>query len=275
MTAGLNLKPYIPFARSVMQTYLSYGVNAVVFMLGGFLRVFLAYYLWMAIYDSSGQGMIQGFTRLDMAVYVVIMEFIIRLTFASEADRWVGDEVRSGAIAMNLIKPISYTGRMMAMSLGGLVYELVVVFLPLGVFFGLVGYFALGWIPPDAVQVAAFFLSVLLGFLILFSMNMAFGFMAFYLKNLWGLSNLRYGIVSFLSGAVIPLSFFPEGMKKVVEVLPFSAMHYTPVMIFLGKISGSELWAALAIQAFWAVVFFAGCQWVFRGAVKHLTVQGG
>ena len=271
----MNLRTYMPFARSVMQTYLSYGVNAVVFMLGGFLRVFLAYYLWMAIFDSSGQEVLRGFSRVEMAVYVMMMDFIIRLTFAAEADGWVGEEVRSGAIAMNLIKPISYTGRIFFMSLGSLFYEVLFVFLPMGLIFGWLGTQFLGVILPEPIQFAAFFLSVFMGFLILFSINLSFGFLAFYLKNLWGMGNFKYVLLTFLSGALIPISFFPEAFQPLLLALPFSSIHYTPVQIFLGKIQGQELLIALGTQALWAVIFYLGSQLVYRGAVKHLTVQGG
>ncbi len=271
----MKIRSYLPFARSVTQTYLSYGVNAIVFMLGSFLRVFLTYYLWMAIFTSSGVETMQGFSRAEMAMYVIIMEFIVRMTFSAEADYWVGDEVRTGAIAMNLIKPISYTGRILAMSFGALFYELVMVFVPLGLFLRIAGSLWLGLTFPGLAQFGAFMASVLFGFLILFSINLCFGFLAFCLKNLWGLGNLKYVVLTFLSGALIPLTFFPEAVRPVLLALPFSSIHYTPVQIFLGRLTGAELLRALAVQCGWVVIFYIGSQLVYRAAIRHLTVQGG
>ncbi len=271
----MKLTSYLPFSRSVMQTFLSYGINAFIFMFGSFLRVFLAYYLWMAIFNSSGGDSLQGYNRGEMALYVVIMEFIVRMTGAAEADYWVGEEVRSGAIAMNLIKPISYTGRILAMGFGGLAYELICVFIPMGILVRIAGALWLNMTFPGLAQFAFFMLSILMGFFILFSLNLAFGFLAFHLKNMWGLSNVKFMITYFLSGAMIPLAFFPQWAQPVLRALPFSSIHYIPAQIFLGRLEGMDMYRSLAVQGIWVLVFFGLSQLIYRGAIRHLTVQGG
>ena len=52
----------------------------------------------------------------------------------------------------------------------------------------------------------------------------------------------------FLTG-VIPLAFFPDAVRGVVQWLPFAAMRDIPLRIYCGTLSGAALWAGLLAQA--------------------------
>jgi ABC-2 type transport system permease protein len=48
-----------------------------------------------------------------------------------------------------------------------------------------------------------------------------------------------------------------------------------PIDVFLGKLRGGDLLAALALQAFWAVVMLGFGRIVLGAALRKLVVQGG
>ena len=81
--------------------------------------------------------------------------------------------------------------------------------------------------------------------------------------------------MSFLTGQLIPLSFFPEAVQRVFDFLPFSSMVYTPVMIYLGKYNGSELGFVLGRQAAWVVILYVFGSLIWRKVTKRLVVLGG
>ncbi len=59
-----------------------------------------------------------------------------------------------------------------------------------------------------------------------------------------------------LTGTMLPLTFFPDAVRRVAEVLPFAGIAYLPVSIWMGTNRGDAMLRALAIQAFWAVALF-------------------
>ena len=64
-------------------------------------------------------------------------------------------------------------------------------------------------------------------------------------------------------------------VSEVFEFLPFSSMVYTPVMIYLGKYSGNELWFVLLRQAAWVVILYVLGDLIWRRVTKRLVVLGG
>ena len=52
--------------------------------------------------------------------------------------------------------------------------------------------------------------------------------------------------VEFFAGAVIPLPFFPEKIRYILELLPFAAMQNVPLRIYSGSMSGDEMLRAVA-----------------------------
>jgi len=78
-----------------------------------------------------------------------------------------------------------------------------------------------------------------------------------------------------LSGQLIPITFFPETMGKILKILPFSYTSFYPIYIFLGKLSSKEIILALGVQIFWAVVLLLLMKKLYTKALIKLQVAGG
>jgi len=74
---------------------------------------------------------------------------------------------------------------------------------------------------------------------------------------------------------LVPFSLFPDWFQTAVTWLPFQAVGYIPVMIFLGKRPGGELWEALGLQLIWAVGLWLAGRIVWRRSLRQVIVQGG
>lgn len=269
-----QFRVYWPFARSVIQRILSYRLNFFMFIAGGLLRTFIMYYLWKAIFMSSSQSSLAGFTLQEMVVYVFISDITARLVHSSP-DEIIGEEVKQGSIAINLIRPINYHTRLLFDSLGDVIHQFAIIALPLWIGLITVRYVTIGEIPPSLSTLLFYSLSLVLSFGILFLFNFCFGLLAFYTTNIWGLSHVKYAVRRFLSGELIPILFFPLWAQKVLLFLPFSVMNYTPVMIYLRKYTGIELLKALGIQMIWVMFLFVLSQWLWKKAMQKLTILGG
>ena len=117
------------------------------------------------------------------------------------------------------------------------------------------------------LTIFSFFIYVLFDF--------CFGMIAFFTTYIFGLQMVKSAVLSFLTGELIPLSFFPAVFQKVFDFLPFSSMVYTPVMIYLGKYSGSELMFVLARQVIWIVILYVLGSLIWKKVTKRLVVLGG
>ncbi|MCI6322832.1 MAG: ABC-2 family transporter protein [Treponema porcinum] len=107
------------------------------------------------------------------------------------------------------------------------------------------------------------------------SYNFMFSLLGFVTTNMFGLWQVNKAIVQLTSGAVIPLLFFPEAVRKVFAVLPFASLISTPLNIFLGKFSAEEILRAFALQVLWIVIITIAGNIIWKKVVKHLVIQGG
>ena len=132
------------------------------------------------------------------------------------------------------------------------------------------------WKPPYSWQVLLlFFPSLALATLITFSLHFAMGISAFWLLEVTGVQQMVLGTGLFLSGFLIPISFFPSGFGKVCEWLPFVGQSYVPVAIYLGKYTGEYMVTMLTRQMVWAVVLILFSRAFMAFATRKLVIQGG
>ena len=120
-----------------------------------------------------------------------------------------------------------------------------------------------------------FLVSLCFSFLIYVLFDFCFGMIAFFTTYIFGLQMAKTAVLSFLTGQLIPLSFFPEAVQRVFDYLPFSSMVYTPVMIYLGKYTGAELGFVLTRQVVWVLLLYLLGSLIWKQVTKRLVVLGG
>ena len=272
MKKGKKLKTYLPFAINVFQRNLSYRANVVIFILGQAMMLGVTYYLWKAIYGSSPDNIIKGFSLNEMIIYVLI-SFLTGLIISADILHDIYREVKDGSIAINLIRPISYEKRMIFQGLGNVMYNFVVIFIVSFTVITILYYKYTGSL--SLFNIIVYLISMMLGVLINLYYSYAFGLISFKITNMWGLSQIVGAITQLLSGALIPIVFFPQGIQWIFKFLPFSSMIYTPTMIYLGKITGLELIKAIGIQVIWLGILIVIARVMWNTLIKKLTILGG
>ena len=268
------LHTYLPFTRAGIQVAMTYRSNFIAWFIGSIVYCLVMYYIWLAVYHSSGEGTMNGFTMNDMTVFLFITALTNFLT-DSDGSYDVGEEIKDGNIAMRLIKPISFHSTFLFNEAGWKPLVFGLIFLPVVVGVEIFKYFAYGGLSFDVGMFFLYLFSMILSYLFSFYMNVCFGFMAFFLKNLWGFNIIKSSILRFLSGAVVPIAFMPGILRQTLEWLPFSSLCYTPVMIYMGKYSGAEIVLRLAIQLGWVIGFYIISKLILVTALRHVTIQGG
>jgi ABC-2 type transport system permease protein len=182
--------------------------------------------------------------------------------------------IQSGEIIMHLLKPMKYRLYTFWSYSGSHVMLFFLTFLPTFIVVGIItkGAIPLGW------NLLSFVISLVLALIINFNIEMLVAPICLYTESTWGINIVKETIVLLLSGATIPLAFFPEGLRRVVEFLPFRAVYDIPLTILLKK-NGTDslqgLTEMLGIQLVWCVVLTILGNLFWNHAVKRITVNGG
>jgi ABC-2 type transport system permease protein len=268
------LRTYLPFTRAGIQAAMTYRSNFIAWFLGSIVYCLVMYYIWLAVFNSSGEGMINGFTMRDMTVFLFITAMTNFLT-DSDGSYDVGEEVRDGNIAMRLIKPVGFHSTFLFTEIGWKLLIFGMIFAPVVIGVEIYKFNAYGGFAFNIASFALYIFSMTMSYLFSFYMNVCFGFMAFFLKNLWGFNIIKSSILRFLSGGVLPLAFMPGALRQVLEWLPFASLCYTPVMIYMGMYSPAETALRLAVQVAWVIVFYIISKLILSTALRHVSVQGG
>lgn len=265
---------YGGFTRAGAQGAMAYRLNFMGFFIGESLYCFVMYFIWKAVFAASGEGTFMGFTMTDMTIYVFLANIVGFFT-GTDSTKMLAEEIREGSIIMRMIKPVNVDMSLLATELGDKAVMSAFIFLPVMIGVEVYRYFALGYVAFNFILFLGFVLSVILSYILSFYVNLIFGYLAFWLMNIWGFSILKESIIKFFSGSLIPLAFFPEIVRNIFEQLPFASLVYTPVMIYMGKLKGIDLAFAYGKQIAWIIVFVVIAKLMWRLAEKRLAVQGG
>ena len=266
---GQVLRIYAEFVRVGFVNTLAYRLRYYTGIVTYFIYVSVYYFIWKAIFAHGEK--IEGFNFSQILTYIAI-GWIIRSFYFNNIDQDMAQQVMEGKLAMDLIKPVNTQAMYIAQALGESVFRLILLTVPTAVVLLLV--YPLRR-PASALHFAAFFASVVLSFFIVAGINFAVGTLAIRLKSILGLLRAKYFLLELFSGLLIPISFFPAVFQRVFQALPFQYISYVPVLLYLGKINGGGILAALGWQIFWVGALVALGSGMWKWSSRKITIQGG
>ncbi len=267
----MNLRKYVTLTKAGMMESLQFRLGTFVTVLGNIIYLIIIYYLWKAIYASQPMEAINGMTFEDTMIYLVLATALFY--FMEMYLVWsIGRDIQSGAIILSLIKPMKFRRYLFFQNSGNLIMSFLMTFLPTAA----IVYFVTGGAIPLGSNLIFFFAAVILGLLINFFIDFFVGTICLYTESIWGINIMKEVVVLLLSGASIPIDFFPEPLAKAVMLLPFQAIYHTPLRLLIHQdlSCGSRL-EMLGLQLFWVVVLAALTDLFWRKSLKQITVNGG
>ncbi|PRY34068.1 ABC transporter permease [Umezawaea tangerina] len=262
------MRGYRALARISAKNALTYRLEFA-FALFGVLFQFVALLaVWRVLLADSTTG--TGFTWPQMRGYLLVA-FASGAVVGLFADFRMSFRIRSGLVALDLIKPVRYQEARFAEVLGGVWIEVLVVLLVGGVTVLVAG--APTW--PGGAELALFTASMVLLIPLKFLVVYLCGLASFWTQNYVGVQWARIAIVNLFSGALVPLAYLPGWLASVAAWSPFAGMTSTPGLILIGRATGAQAAFLVAVQLGWVVVLWFGAKLLWRTAVRQLTVNGG
>ncbi len=265
---------YLHFVRMAFMEFLAYRLRYYTGVVTYTIFVAGNYYLFSALFGSRAPGAgatLGGLTLSQMITYVAV-SWIGRSFYFNNIDRDLSSQIREGEITVQLIKPVHVQTMLLFRAMGEAAFRLILFTIPILVVVGALFHVAA---PPRPALYGWTLLSFVLAFLVNAQINFLVGALAFYLKNILGVIRAKLVMMEFLTGVLIPFTFFPHWFQQVVAWLPVQAISYIPVTVYLGRRTGPALAHALLVQAAWALGLLLVGRWFWNRSVRHVTLQGG
>ena len=267
----MKLKKHLTLTRAGIIESLQFRLGTLVIIAGNLLYLIVVYFLWKAIYASAGTDIVNGMTFSDTLIYLVLATALFN--FMEMYLVWeIGRSIQSGKIALDLLKPMEYRKYLFWSYSGSFVTQFFFTFLPTFIVVAIVthGTIHLG------LNLLFFVVSVIMAVSINYSIDFLVGTICLYTESIWGINIMKQVIVMLLSGATIPIAFFPEPLKTIVYYLPFQSIYNAPLTMLLdGASQPQTVLTTLGVQLFWCIAMTILSKLFWKVSLRQITVNGG
>lgn len=267
----MRLKKYLTLTRAGILDSMQFRLAMLVMAAGNLLYLTIVFFLWKSIYASAGTDIVNGMTFHDTLIYLVLATALFN--FMEMYTVWeIGRNIQSGKIILDLLKPMKYRSYLFWSYSGTFVIQFFTTFLPTFIIVCIVT----GGAIPMGTNLLYFIISVIMAVVINYSIDFIVGTICLYTQSIWGINIMKQVIVLLLSGATIPIAFFPEVLKKVVVWLPFQSIYNTPLTILLSDPPNFEtMILKLGIQMIWCIILLLLSSLFWKVSMRQITVNGG
>lgn len=246
-----------------------YKVDNLLSIVNRIIEVSVLIFIWTAIYGDNVS--INGMNLKTLIIYYAIA-YSLGHIMTWGINEYMSSSIKNGRINMELLYPIDYIKYFFCYKLGNVLRQLIVISIPTFIILLILYNIHLSF---NLINILFFLLITFLSVIIIFFIEFIFGLMAFYTTSGWGLQVLKKSIVTILSGAIAPIQFFPLVIVKILKILPFSDLVYSPITTLLGMNSFSNIYTILLRQLIWIVVLYIVSKIIYNKAIKNVTIYGG
>lgn len=269
MFEAVNWKAYFYVYKVRIQKALAYRFDVYGNIIGQCITMFAAAFFWKALY--TGYDTVKGVQVGDMLTYTIVSSVLAQF-FLINVESRVIQSVRKGSVATDMLKPINLYGLYFFEDLGyttTLLFQNVLPILAIGCVFITIP-------TPDSLLAFLLFVpSVIVAYLINWLFAACFSTWAFTAIRLGPMLAIKFHIIRLLSGSIIPMWFFPEWLRDILNLLPFVYIYQLPLDIYIGKYDMDNILPRMGIQLVWLAVLCTLFLYLQKRVTKHVMVQGG
>lgn len=265
-----RVSAYGSLAAATFRQYSTYRVATAAGVFTNSVFGLIRVSILLAALEASGQE-IGGYTALQAATYVWLGQALLA-PIEAFGTRTIGERVRTGEIAVDLLRPAPLLGVHLAQKMGRAGFLLLGRGLPPLAVGALVTGLAL---PESPWSYVLGIIAVALAILVSFLADAIVNLTAFWLVEMRGFQTLYMVVMNLLSGFLIPITWFPGWLEALARATPFPSMVQTPIDTLSGRIAPADALALIGLQILWAAVLAVLAQAMVRAGTRSLEVQGG
>lgn len=226
-------------------------------------------FFWKALFGSGSFG--NGMTADSMLTYTIISS-AMSVLFTTGVERRIQRSVQQGSISVEMIHPINVFGVYFAEDMGtvlALVFQNLLPIIIIGSLLIKVPVIA------SVSAIPMFAASLLLSMGINWLLAAIFGMWAFTAVEMDALIQVKKHLLRLLSGSIIPIWFFPDSLRAVLEALPFVYIYQLPLDIYVGSASTEDILRRMVIQVIWFAILGTVFFILQKRVLGKVMVQGG
>lgn len=265
MYSQLRLIP--TFVRNYWQGHLNYRLASVLWIINGLIIPLVLLSVWLLIQQKQNLAL----SHNQLITYYVASVLIIRLTQTWVA--WsISEIIREGNLSNLLVKPINIWIPEVArdIALKGIRLIFLLPFLLLvAIYF------------KDSIHITAspstlviFTVSLIVGYMINFLLQIIVGMLAFWLEHTDGAQTIYSLVRSLLSGELVPLALMPVTLSKSTSFLPFQYLVSFPAEVAMNLLSQEQIITNFIRASIWLIVLTFTCRWIIKRGMKQYTAIG-
>ena len=207
--------------------------------------------------------------------YIWVQQAFLALFFTWFFQNSIFEDITSGQVSYDLARPIDLYNKWFCQCVASRLSSTALRCLPILIIGMLLPEPYRLIFPPDIFQFLLFIISAFLAMAVVVAFSMFIYISTFHTMSPIGVRIIGAVLTDFMAGAIIPLPFFPDGVRQVAELLPFAAMQNMPLRIYSGNIAGADAVYGIIFQLVWLVVLlFLGKLWM-RKTLGKVVIQGG
>lgn len=258
--------PYLAAARSSFRRQSTYRGATAAGVFTNTVFGFILASVMQAVFRA--RATVGGLDETRAVTFVFVGQGLI-MVMGSFGEREVAERVRTGDIATDLYRPVSFSAWWGAIWAGRVGFSFLARGIPPFVAGALAFPFAF---PAHAATWLWFLLAVALGSAVASRFWLLVNLAAFWLVEIRGLIMLASVTQMTMSGFLVPLQFFSGPFGALCRASPFACFAQQPIEVFLDIRSPL---GAYGPQLAWLVALELGIHLATGAATRKVVVQGG
>lgn len=260
------MNKYFSLFQITLQEIFAYRLNMLMWRVRQVFVFLIPFFIWKSILWQGGD--IYGYSFAAIMTYLFGTTILRSLVMGSRTVD-LGWMINSGALTIPLMRPINIFSFFFVRDLADKLFNLSFMFLELPLIY-------LIFRPPVFLQSDPLVLlyavcSTLLAILIYFYINVIFGSLAFWSRDVWAPRFLLMVIMEFATGAMFPLDMLPLVWQKVMLFTPFPYLLFVPLKIYLGS---STTYLQLFGSFVWVVILGLLAKFIWNKGIKSYEAEG-
>jgi ABC-2 type transport system permease protein len=236
------MKVFWAFTRQAFHNTVIYRFEFWLRLFSIFLTMYGIYWVWKVLYTQK-PGAFN--VSVEQMITYGVLGMALELFLDVGPEWYIANQVRTGAIDTDLMKPMDFHLYILARSSGEMLFSLGILALPTFI----IGHFLFGLqLPGNAATAGLFAISIIFSFLVFFHIGFLLGTLVLITLDIRSISWAYYSVVSFFAGQMLPLWLLPQFLRNIAEVLPFKSIYYIPISIYIGTIKGLAAIQAIEFQ---------------------------
>lgn len=234
------------------------------------IRIWMLSQLYYTLGGMSSNGRLQGLSVEQIIWSIMLVTAFTSTIWAQRFPEMIDDEVKSGSLAYSLGRPFSFVLFHYVGFLGRAV-PLVVANVVVG---AVAAWYFVGPLAVSSASIAGGLFLLFLAYSLEFFVQFCLGLCALWIEDTSGIIDvyLRLGLI--IGGTYIPLSFFPDKLRHIIELLPTGHLFYQSARM-LTSFEGGTFFHLLGLMSFWFFTLLGLTTWIFRRGIRHVSINGG